>query len=206
MPFLCRMRAIGAVLIGVLWSGATCIGVDAAEEPSQFVKTLGERAINILTSEGTTPEGRKAQFRDLLDEGFAVNTIGRFVLGRYWRAATPEELNEYLVLFRDFVLDTYSQRLDSYAGETFEIIKSQPLDEQDTMVSTEIGGTDGPAIRVDYRVRSQAGIHKIVDVLVEGVSLVVTQRAEFASVINREGFDGLIEILRRYGSKDTASN
>ena len=206
MPFLRRTRAIGVLLIGVLWSGAAGIGVAAAEEPSQFVRTLGERAINILTSEGTTPEGRKAQFRDLLDEGFAVSTIGRFVLGRQWRAATPEERDEYLGLFRDFVLDTYSQRLDGYAGATFEIIESQPIDEHDTIVSTEIGGTDGPPIRVDYRVRSQAGIHKIVDVMVEGISLVVTQRAEFASVINREGLDGLMERLREFSGAATAAN
>ncbi len=206
MPFLCRMRAIGAALIVVLWSGVTGIGVAAAEEPSEFVKTLGERAIAVLTAEGSTPEGRKAQYRDLLSEGFAVNTIARFVLGRHWRAATPEERDEYLELFRDFVLDTYSQRLDGYAGETFEIIKSLPLDERDTMVSTEIRGAEGPAIRVDYRVRSHEGTNKIVDILVEGISLVVTQRAEFASVINREGFDGLMELLREYSAGDTVSN
>ncbi len=206
MPLLCRMWAIGAVLGVALWSGAAGIGVAASDEPAQFVKALGERAIALLTSEGSTPEGRKQQYRKLLDEGFAVNTIGRFVLGPYWRAATREERDEYLVLFRDFVLDTYSQRLDGYAGETFDVIKSQPLDERDTMVSTEIRGSEGPAIRVDYRVRSQEGIHKIVDVLVEGISLVVTQRAEFASVINREGFEGLLERLREFGAADTAAN
>ena len=103
-------------------------------------------------------------------------------------------------LFREFVLDTYAERLDGYAGETFEVVKAQVLDERDTMVSTEIRGTDGPAIRVDYRVRAIGGVHKIVDVLVEGVSLIVTQRAEFASVINREGLDGLIARLRQYES------
>ena len=206
MPFLCRMRAVGAVLIVVLWSGATGIGVAATDEPAQFVKALGERAIAVLTAEGSTPEARRAQYRELLDEGFAVNTIGRFVLGRYWRAATPEERDEYLRLFRDFVLDTYSQRLDGYAGETFEVIKSRPLDEQDTMVSTEIRGSTGPSIHVDYRVRTHDGTHQIVDVLVEGISLLVTQRAEFASVINREGFEGLLARLREYGSGDTVSN
>ena len=206
MPFLRPMRVFGALLIVVLWSGAAGIGVAASDGPADFVKTLGERAIAVLTAEGSTPEGRRAQYRELLDEGFAVNTIGRFVLGRYWRAATPEERAEYLELFRDFVLDTYSQRLDSYAGETFAIIKSRPLDGLDTMVSTEIGGSNGPPIRVDYRVRSHKGDHKIVDVLVEGISLVVTQRSEFASVINREGFEGLMARLREYGSGDTATN
>ena len=206
MPFLRPMRAFGALLIVVLWSGAAGIGAAASDGPAAFVKALGERAIAVLTTEGSTPEERKAQYRELLDEGFAVNTIGRFVLGRHWRAATPEERHEYLKLFRDFVLDTYSQRLDGYAGETFEIIKSQPLDEQDTMVSTEIGGSDGPSIRVDYRVRTHDGTHQIVDVLVEGISLVVTQRAEFTSVINREGLDGLMELLREYDGGGTAAN
>lgn len=206
MPLLRRMGAVGAVLIVALWSGASGIGAAAADGPAEFVKILGERAIAVLTAEGSTPEGRKAQYRRLLSDGFAVNTIGRFVLGRHWRAATPDERDEYLELFRDFVLDTYSQRLDGYTGETFEVIESRPVDEQDTMVSTEIGGSTGSSIRVDYRVRSHEGDHKIVDVLVEGISLVVTQRAEFASVINREGFDGLMELLREYNAGDTASN
>ena len=200
MSLIRRIWAVGVILVAVPWTDTAGSAGDATNEPSRFVQSLGDRAIAVLTNEGYSAGDRKARYRNLLDEGFAVNTIGRFALGRYWRAATPDERDEYLGLFREFVLDTYAERLDGYAGETFEVVKAQVLDERDTMVSTEIRGTDGPAIRVDYRVRAIDGVHKIVDVLVEGVSLIVTQRAEFASVINREGLDGLIARLRQYES------
>ncbi len=120
------------------------------------------------------------------------------MIGRYWRAATPQQRQEYLSLFRVFVLDTYAQRLDGYSGETIDVIKSLPIDETDTMVSTEIVRRNGPPIRVDYRVRIRNDGHRIVDVIVEGISLVVTQRSEFASVINRKGLDGLLAVLREH--------
>ena len=197
MSLIRRIWAVGVILVAVPWTDTAGSAGDVTNEPSRFVQSLGDRAISVLTNEGYSAGDRKARYRNLLDEGFAVNTIGRFALGSYWRAATPDERDEYLGLFREFVLDTYAERL---AGETFEFVKAQVLDERDTMVSTEIRGTDGPAIRVDYRVRAIDGVHKIVDVLVEGVSLIVTQRAEFASVINREGLDGLIARLRQYES------
>ena len=172
------------------------------EDPSSFVKQLGDRTIAVLTNESFSAEDRMTQYRQLLREGFAVNTIARFALGRYWRAATPDIREEYLGLFQEFVLDIYSKRLNGFSGETFTIIKSQPIDETDTMVSTEISAADGPAIRVDYRVRVHNGALQIVDVLVEGISLIITQRSEFASVINRDGLEGLMDRLRQYNNSN----
>ena len=201
-PLSSLVRTFGTALLVVLWSATTA----GAEDPADFVKTLRDRAIMVLSDENSTAESRKAEYRRLLDEGFAVNTIGRFVLGRHWHAATEEERGEYLDLFRAFVLNTYAQRLDSFTGETFLVVASQSLDDKDTMVSTEIRGDGGPAIRVDYRVRSHDGTNKIIDVLVEGISLIITQRAEFASVINREGFEGLMNHLRRFDGTVSATN
>ena len=199
-------RAFGIALLVVLWSAVAAPAMAGSDDPAKFVKALGDRAIMVLSDESSAPESRKLAYRNLLDQGFAVNTIGRFVLGRHWRAATEDEQIEYLHLFRGFVLDTYAERLDSFSGETFQVIESQPIDDKDTMVITEIGGADGPPIRVDYRVRSHAGSNKIIDVLVEGISLIVTQRAEFASVINREGFEGLMNHLRQYNSSGSVAN
>ena len=181
------------------WGGVSALSqATSPDASSEFVKRLGERTIEVLSNESYTAEDRMDRYRELLREGFAVNTIGRFALGRYWRAASPELREEYLVLFQEFVLDIYSKRLDGFSGETFTIIKSLPIDETDTMVSTEISGGDGPPIRVDYRVRSHDGNLQIVDVLVEGISLIITQRSEFASVINRGGLEGLMDKLRQY--------
>ncbi len=197
MGFAVRTSAVGVALTAALWVFA--LGAAAAQnEAASFVKSLGDEAIEVLGSSDASDELRTIRFRSLLDEGFAVNTIARFVIGRYWRAATPQQRQEYMSLFREYVLGTYARRLDGYSGETFEIIKTIPIDETDTMVSTEIVRRNGPPIRVDYRVRIRNDGHRIVDVIVEGISLVVTQRAEFASVINRKGLDGLLAVLREH--------
>ncbi len=198
MGFAVRTSAVGVALTAALWVFALGAADAAQNKAERFVKSLGDEAIEVLSASDASEEQRKIRFRSLLDEGFAVDTIARFVIGRYWRAATPQQRQEYMSLFREFVLDTYARRLDGYSGETFDVIKSRPIDETDTMVSTEIVRRNGPPIRVDYRVRIRNDGHRIVDVIVEGISLVVTQRAEFSSVINRKGIDGLLAVLREH--------
>ncbi|MFQ5957966.1 MAG: phospholipid-binding protein MlaC [Alphaproteobacteria bacterium] len=170
------------------------------------MKRLGDDAVAVLTAPESSAGERKQRYRDLLEEGFAVRTIARFVLGRYWRAATPEQQSEYLVLFRDFILESYTSQLDGFTGETFEILQAQPLGEKDTIVSTEIRAPNRAPVRVDYRVRRSRSGHKIIDVVIEGISLIKTQRSEFASVIDRKGIDGLLALLRERTGQTTTSN
>lgn len=181
-----------------LVGASTSVQATAELDASAFVQKLGDQTIALLTNDDYSDEDRTARYRELLREGFAVRTIGRFALGRYWHRASPEIRKEYLILFEEFAIDIYSKRLNSFSGENFRIIDSNAIDKTDTMVITEISGGDGPAIRVDYRVRSRNGKLQIIDVLVEGISLIVTQRSEFASVISRDGIEGLMDRLREY--------
>ena len=202
MPTLGFSRAVRFVLLVVPFFAAVSVQAASVEDSSAFVKRLGDRTIEVLTNESYSAEDRMVHYRQLLREGFAVNTIARFALGRYWRAASPAVREEYLALFQEFVLDIYSKRLDGFSGETFTVVEALSIDENDTMVSTEIGGGGGPPIRVDYRVRVHDGALQIVDVLVEGISLIITQRSEFASIINRDGLEGLMDKLRHYNKNN----
>ncbi len=195
-----RCIAVIGVAVVVAFSSLPSDAAGApSHDPAKFVKWLGDEAIAILTTPNTIAEERKERYRDLLDRGFAVDIIARFVLGRHWRAATREQREEYRRLFREFVLDTYAERLDGYAGQTFEILEALPLGDVDTIVRTEIRQPDGPPIRVDYRVRQRREAFKVIDVQVEGISLITTQRSEFNSIIARDGIDGLLELLREHG-------
>ncbi len=200
------IRGAAAALAVVLFAYASSAADLPLNEAGRFVKALGDDAVTVLSTEEVGSAQRNARYRELLRRGFAIDIIARFVLGRYWRAASEAQRRAYLGLFREYVLDVYSARLDRYAGETFEILKEQPLDEKDTIVSTEIRTPDEAPIRVDYRVRALADGHKVIDVFVEGVSLITTQRAEFASIINRQGIDGLLELLRERTSPGLATN
>jgi phospholipid transport system substrate-binding protein len=169
-----------------------------AETASEFVATLGESAIGLLADQNINEETRVERFYGLLREGFDFPLIGRFVLGIHWRRATDQQRSEYSVLFEQHLVNTYASRLGSYGGETLRIKGERSDPNRDTIVSSEIIQKRGPRIKVDWRVRGSAGTYKVVDVIVEGISLVITQRDEFSSVIRREGHgvEGLLAQLR----------
>ncbi|HLI10400.1 MAG TPA: ABC transporter substrate-binding protein [Alphaproteobacteria bacterium] len=168
------------------------------EKAAKFVQDLGQRAVQLL---GNYDEAHAAQhqaeFKSLVRQGFDLDLIGRFVLGNAWRTATPEQQREYQQLFSKWVLDSYARRLGAYKGETFSITGSQPIANTDALVETQIMRPGGQQpLKAGWRVREIDGQMKIIDVVVEGVSMALTQRQEFASVVQREGLDGLITDLR----------
>jgi phospholipid transport system substrate-binding protein len=156
-----------------------------AQDVQAFVARLGEQAIQVL-GPNASPAQRLTRFRELFHDDFDIPGIGQFVLGRYWRTATPQQQQDFLGLFQEYIVRAYSARLGEYAGEPFRVTGSRPEGDQ-TIVTSEIVRPNGNRIAVDwYLIRSGAS-YKITDVYVSGVSMKVTQRDEFASVIQRNG-------------------
>jgi len=193
-------RSVIALALVLLFACVTPGGsVQAADSAGEFIQNLGERALNVLQDkENTTYAEREFAFRNILVEGFHLKTISRFVLGRYWGKATQEQREAYDDVFIDFIVRVYASRFDSYDGEVFEITQALESEiEGDTIVRTQIlRPSGGSPIGVDYRVRKIDGDYKVVDINVEGISMLHTHRVEFASVINRKGMDGFLEELR----------
>ncbi|HJN23409.1 MAG TPA: ABC transporter substrate-binding protein [Rhodospirillales bacterium] len=166
----------------------------------RFIVSLADRAITSLTGEGVTPEKRMQRFRSLLIEHFAVKTIGRWVLGRHWRKATQGEREEYLNLFEDLLVVTYAERFAKYSGETLVISKSVVVGGKDIVVYSSLNRAEGlKPLKVNWRVRARGGNFKIIDIIVEGISMGQTQRSEFASVIlqNSGQVESLLSQLRK---------
>jgi phospholipid transport system substrate-binding protein len=195
------LAAIVLLLVVALRPGS---GQDfmAAKEPNQFIDQLGEAAIQSLTDKSISSEERRSRFRDLMHKAFNVPGIGRFVLGRYWNQATEEERQEYMKLFEELVVRTYADRFSEYSGEKFDVGKVQRDAERQNYatVFTTISRPNGQTVRVDWRVRQEEDQSwRVVDIVIEGVSMSVTQRSEFASVIESKGgtVKGLIDTLRQ---------
>ena len=165
-----------------------------------FVKSTAEKGLTFLSNPTSSHEQKKKEFKRLLDNSFDLETIGRFALGRYWNVASPAEQKEYQALFRKMVVEVYANRFNDYKGQKFEARAFRSIGNNDTLVTSYIvpsnGGTD---VQVDWRVRKKNGSYKIVDVLVAGVSMSVTQRSDFSSVIQRGGgkIDVLIDHLKK---------
>ncbi len=171
---------------------------DAGAQATAFMNELWNHALELLNKQTPIAE-RQARFRILFHNDFDSPGIARFVLGRYWRAATPEEQKEFLKLFEDYVVFVYTARLSDFSGEEFKISGSRP-DADAVIVSTDVITPGAPQpLKIDWRLVNDAGAYKINDVIVEGVSMAVTQRSEFASVIQRHGgqVQGLIDLMRQ---------
>jgi len=174
--------------------------------PGHFIQTLGNRAIKILSSPNRSIREREEKFREILRNDFAMDTIGRFVAGRYWREMTPKQKMTYQKLFSEWVLKTYSIRLGGYSDEKLRVIKTTSTGKQDVIVQTRIEKASGDGFNTNWRVRRVNGRYVIIDVYIEAVSMAVTQRSEFDAVFRRRGVDGLINLLRDRLSKLSAAS
>jgi phospholipid transport system substrate-binding protein len=193
-------RALCFVFV-LLLGGA---GAQAAQDPKQFIGGLGDEVIRILQDKQLDQPARADRFRVLFAEAFDLQTISQFVLGRHWRGATPAQRAEWQEVLKGYVAGIYARQFSGYQGQQFEVLQQKKV-EGGSVVQTRIQQPDGEPIDVDFRVQEAGDELKIVDVLVANVSLIVTKRSEFDSVIQREGVDGLMKRLKQASAQAQAS-
>jgi phospholipid transport system substrate-binding protein len=185
------------IALALLTATALRPSAAAAEDPAAFINRLGARALAVLNG-NLPPAARAAQFRTLFQENFDTPAIARFVLGRYWRIATPDERRQFLKLFEQYIVLAYTVRLSGHPDAVFKVQGSR-TDQDGLFVASEIERSGGNApLEVDWRLIGDNGGYKIGDVVVDGISMAVTQRSEFASVIQRNGgqMQGLLNVMR----------
>jgi phospholipid transport system substrate-binding protein len=175
-----------AILALVLCAGSLAAPPPAVAQadPVAFINQLGGQAIQVLGPK-VPAAARVQRFRELLAGNFDLPAIARFVLGRYWRVATPEQQQQFIGLLQEYLAQAYAGRLAQYAGEKFAALSAQPQGDE-TVVFSEITRNDGSKIRIEWHLVNNGG-WKIVDAYVAGVSMAVTERDEFASVIQQGG-------------------
>ena len=192
------LASVALIAAGVRTSGPA-LAQSGAPEAGVFVQSLGDEAVRTFSNRRMSREQALQRFQSLLHKGFDIPYIGRWVLGRFWNQATEQQQADYQRLFERLIIQTYADRFLEYSGEIFKITSVRKESDTDSTVSTQIVRPNGPPIGLDWRVRQRDGQHKIIDVVVEGVSMGVTQRQEFASVIQQNGgkVEGLIQALRQ---------
>lgn len=174
----------------IYWQVSESAAPQNQQAAFNFVKSMTDRGLAFLANTELTKAQKSNEFRKLLESSFDLETIGRFALGRYWNTASPAQKTEYSKLFRKMVVDVYTNRFDEYKGQKVEVKSFRPVGNSDTLVTSFIvSPSGGDPVQVDWRVRNKGGSYKIVDVIVAGVSMSVTQRSDFSSVIQQGGGD-----------------
>jgi phospholipid transport system substrate-binding protein len=190
-----RFFSIGlvAVTIGLL---AARPG-QAAPDPRAFVDGLGTQGIEMI-GPNVPPDQRLARFRQIFQNDFDVPGIARFALGRYWRAYDPQQQEEFLKLFQEYTVLAYAERLGKYSGAQFRTTAAAPNGDE-VVVDSQVLSNGGKPVEMDWHLVRAGDGYKVSDVYVDGVSMKVTQRDEFAKVIQNNGGrpDTLLAVLRQ---------
>ncbi|MBT3990585.1 MAG: ABC transporter substrate-binding protein [Rhodospirillaceae bacterium] len=162
----------------------------------KFIASLADKAEGSLLSKNITLDERTERFRNLMLESFDLKGVGKWVLGRYWRRASSAERANYLKLFEEFIIATYTKRFKAYTDAKLQI-NGTTSRKNSAFVNSQINRDSAKPIRIVWRVNFSDGRYQIIDIVVEGVSWIQTQRSEFVSVIrNSSGkVSGLIDAL-----------
>jgi len=167
-------------------------------EAESFVRAMSEQALQTLTRPDLSDTERTRYFRELFNLTADIESIGRFVLGRYWRKATDAERTEFLKLFEGITAYTWSKRFKEYAGVGLAVAGIRPSLEEEVVVESTITPPRGAPLSVLWKLkRFEKGI-RVTDFVVEGISMAVTYRSEYSSVIQHSGGElaGLLTALR----------
>ncbi len=198
MTILRSLRPVFVLFFMAIVVAAPGARAESAQEASSMISKLANRALEILGNKTIPLAKREAKFRVLFEKNFHIRSIGVFVLGRNWRRATPAQRKAYLDVFELFIVKTYTVRLSQYAGEKFKIVKAVGPDDRGVyMVDSEIQRPGKTKISLSWVIRrAKAGL-RVVDIVIENLSMAQTQREDFAAIIRKRGsIDGLISALK----------
>lgn len=179
-----------------------------SDDAETFVQNQANAVITSLADlqQGETDlDSVRADFRNRIDDLADVERISNFVLGRYRRTASAEDLDEFRAAFRDYAIRVYERELGAYDGQQLEVTGSVVRRPGDYIVQSRVfGGADGREFDVNWRILERDGALKAVDVEVFGVWLAQTQREQILSVIgnNRGDVKAATRMLQNQGASD----
>lgn len=174
-------------------------GSFAAATAGQFVHDLGNKAIKLLSLKGISEGERVKRMRKLLEDGFDGPAISKFVLGVYWRRATAKQRTEFLDLYQTIVAHTYASLFKKFSGHTFKVVRERPDGSSGIIVYGHITQPSGQPVPVEFRVNRNSSSFRATDIKVAGVSMPLTHRKDYSSVIRRQrgSIEGLLKVMRK---------
>ncbi|MDX2074481.1 MAG: ABC transporter substrate-binding protein [Alphaproteobacteria bacterium] len=196
MTVIKGLAAACSLLLAVV---STEVMAKTGDPAADYIESVGNQALDAIRDKSSSKEKKQAVLEKLFKDNLDYEWVAKFVMGRFWRQATDDQKARYVPAYRDFLVRNYTSRFSEYTSGSFKVVGSRPMEKGDSLVSMEITADepDAQPVLIDYKVRKISGGFKVFDIIVEGVSLLTTQRAEFNSVLNKSGIDGLIDQLSK---------
>jgi len=168
----------------------------ALSAPAAVVEQMAGQALEVLRDKNLDMPTKRGRLEEIVYRNIDFETLSKLVMARNWRKLTPAQQDEFMREFKKHLSATYGDNVDNYRNESVKIVGERDEKRGDVTVKSKIvrGGTDD--VMVDYRLRQRDGDWRIIDVVVEGVSLVANFRSQFQDIMSNGGADRLLKLLR----------
>ena len=193
--------SLGAGL--VLFCGLTPgIGAQAASRAAAFVKNIGDKLVAVINGPGSTQDKRRV-LTQIINSAVDVDGVAQFCLGRFWRQASPQQQQRFVMLFHQVLVSNIMAKLGEYQGVKFTVGRSRRQDE-DEIVSSVVERPNNPPTNVDWAISDPDSNPKIIDVIAAGTSFRLTQRSDYASFLAHNSVDALINALQQQAAQKSS--
>jgi len=203
LPKTCTFRrsSLAASFVAALLA----VAVAAATEPAAVVTKLADDVIAVLKQEGISKAEKRERLEGMVLSSVDFDTLSRLVMARNWGRLSEAQQAEFKREFKRHLSATYGRRIDNYQNETVEILGTREEARGDRTVKSRINRGGGiEDVLVDYRLRQRDGEWKIIDFIIEGVSLVANFRSQFQELMSEGGAEHLLSALRKKTTEEEA--
>lgn len=203
------MRTISKLMVGFFLVLSFTGSFATTKSAEDVVKETADSVIARLSAERAELEAHPEKLYSLINElvipHFDFVSMSKWVLGRNWRDASVDQQDQFVNEFRTLLVRTYAKALLEYSDEKINYLPvvNNP-DSNIVMVKTEINQSGTKPVSINYSMHISGGEWKVVDVTVDGISLVATYRGSFASEIRKSGMDALIAKLTERNTSATS--
>lgn len=199
-----KKNLFAAIFASIFMFSATANAAVDAAKAEEFVQKVTKEGIEEIINANVSQSVKDERFEKLFNNALDLNFIGQFVLGRYWRTATAEQKKEFISAYRELNIKTWSQRFDEFKGKNFIFKGTTPSNSANQVfVNSVVPMDQGEPAKVVWRVKQTGDKFKIVDIIIENVSLAITARNEYTAYIKTApgGIDDLIKDLQNKTKK-----
>jgi len=184
------------LLLAIIFITSSAFAGDSNIE--NYVHKLMNESIDVLNDTTIDQDAKAAKVRIMLTNNMNTYWMARFTLGRIIKTISETQASSFIETYRSYVISTYARAVSQYKGEKVEIQSVQKMDEEFSIVKTQVYKSDGNIINVNYLVKEErSGQYNVCDVITEGISLINSHKAEYGSIIASQGIDVLIESLKQ---------
>lgn len=194
------MKKILSIVFTVLFFALPAEADFDASKAENFIKKVTSDGIEQIINADVSQAEKDKRFEKLFNEYLDLDFIGKFVLGRYWNTATSQQRKDFIEVYRQMNVKTWSKRFDEFKGKKFIFNGTSPSNSKNQIfVNTAVQMQQGAPAKVIWRVKDTNGQLKVVDIIIENVSLAITARNEYTAYIkkSKNGVADLISDLKQ---------